>query len=86
MKDGYFTFQLRGADTSAIVGNDAVIEDVNLFTDQFRHKRQALEQTIEQSNSIDILQKQQESFDKNLNLEASSFDQVFKDDLKRKFG
>ena len=85
MKDGYFTFKLWGVDTSAFVGNDAMIEDVNLLAGQFRHKRQTLEQAINQSNSIDILQKQQESFDKNLNIEASSFEQYFKDDLKRKF-
>ena len=85
MKDGCFTFKLWGVDTSAVVGNDAVIEDVNLLAGQFRHKRQTLEQAINQSNSIDILQKQQESFDKNLNIEASSFEQYFKDDLKRKF-
>ena len=80
MRDGYFTFKLRGVDTSAFVGNVAVIEDVNLLAGQFRHKRQTLAQAIEQSNSIDMLQKQQESFDKNLNIEASSLDQVFKDD------
>ena len=84
MRDGYFTFKLRGVDTLAFVGNDAVIEDVNLLAGQFRHKRQTLEQAIEQSNSIDILQKQQESFDKNLNIEVSSFDQVFKDDRETK--
>ena len=83
MRDGYFTFKYRGVDTLAFVGNDAVIEDVNLLAGQFRHKRQTLEQAIEQSNSIDILQKQQESFDKNLNI-ASSFDQVFKDDRETK--
>ena len=80
VKDGYFTFILRGVDTSTFVGNDAEIEDVNLLAGQFSHKRQTLEQAIEQSNSIDILQKQQESFDKNLNIKASSLDQVFKDD------
>ena len=85
MKDGHFTFKLWGVDTSAFVGNDAVIEDVNLLAGQFRHKQQTLEQAINQSNSIDTLQKQQESFDKNLNIEASSFEQYFKDDLKRKF-
>ena len=84
MKDGYFTFKLRGVDTSAFAGNDAVIEYVNLLAGQFRHKQQTLEQVIEQSNSIDILQKHQESFDKNLNIEASSFDQVFKDDRETK--
>ena len=84
MKNGYFTFKLRGIDTSAFVGNDAVIEDVNLLAGQFRHKRQTLEQAIEQSNSIDILQKQKESFNKNLNIEASSFDHVFKDDCEMK--
>ena len=51
---------------------------------QFHHKRQTLEQAIDQSNSIDILQKQQESFNKNLNIEASSFEQVFKDDRETK--
>ena len=86
MKDGYFTFKLRGVDTSAFAGNDAVIEYVNLLAGQFRHKQQTLEQVIEQSNSIDILQKHQESFDKNLNIEASSFDQVFKDDRETKIG
>ena len=80
VKDGYFTFILRGVDTSTFVGNDAEIEDVNLLAGQSSHKRQTLEQAIEKSNSIDILQKQQESFDKNLNIKASSFDQVFKDD------
>ena len=84
MRDGYFTFKFRGVDTLAFVGNDAVIEDVNLLAGQFRHKRQTLEQAIEQSNSIDILQKQKESFNKNLNIEASSFGHVFKDDCKTK--
>ena len=84
MKEGYFTFKLRGVDTSAFVANDAVTEDVNLITGQFRHKRQTLEQAIEQSNSIGILQKQQESFDKNLNIEAFSFDRVFKDNRETK--
>ena len=84
MKDGYFTFKLRDVDTSAFVGNEAVIEDVNLLAGQFRHKRQTLEQAIDQSNSIDILQKQQESFNKNLNIEASSFEHVFKDDRETK--
>ena len=58
MKVGYFTFKLRGADTSAFVGNDAVIEDINLLAGQFGHKRQTFEQTIDQSNSINTLQKQ----------------------------
>ena len=84
MKDGYFTFKLRNVDTSAFVGNDAVIQDVNLLAGQFHHKRQTLEQAIDQSNSIDILQKQQELFNKNLNIEASSFEQVFKDDRETK--
>ena len=35
MKDVYFTFKLWGVDTSALVGNDAVIEDVSLFAGQF---------------------------------------------------
>ena len=64
MKDGCFTFKLRGVDTSAFVGNDVVIEDVNLLADQFCRKR--------------------ELFDKNLNIETSSFVQVFKDDCKIK--
>ena len=76
MKVSYFTFKLQSVDTSAFVGNDAVIEDVNLLAGEFRHKRQTLEQAIAQSKSIDILQKQQQSFDKNLNIEASSFEQV----------
>ena len=54
MKNGYFTFKLRGVDTSAFVGND----NVNLLAGQFRHKWQTLEQAIEPSNSIEILQKQ----------------------------
>ena len=83
-KDSYFTFKLWGVDTPALVGNDVVIEDGNLLAGQFHHKRQTLEHAIEQSNSIDILQKQQESFDKNLNIEVSSFDQVFKDDRETK--
>ena len=64
MKDGCFTFKLRGVDTSVFVGNDVVIEDVNLLADQFCRKR--------------------ELFDKNLNIETSSFVQVFKDDCKIK--
>ena len=85
IKDGYFTFKLRGVDTSAFVGNDTVIEDVSLLAGQFRHKRKSLEEAMEQSNSIDILQKPQESFDKNLNLLlSSSFDQVFRDDREMK--
>ena len=47
MKDGYFTFKLRGVDTEAFVDNDAVIEDFNLLAGQFRHKRQTFEQAIE---------------------------------------
>ena len=84
IKDGCFTFKLRAVNTSAFVGNDAVIEDVNLLADQFRHTRQTLGQAVDQSNSIDILQKQQESFDKNLNIEASSFEQIFKGESETK--
>ena len=58
MKVGYFTFKLRGVDTSAFVGNGAVIEDVNLLAGQFGHKRQTFEHAIDQSNSINTLQKQ----------------------------
>ena len=62
-----------------------MIEDVNLLAGQFRHKLKTLEETNEQSNSIDILQKQQESFDKTLNLLlSSSFNQVFRDDCEMK--
>ena len=61
-----------------------MIEDVNLLADQFRHTRQTLGQAVDQSNSIDILQKQQESFDKNLNIEASSFEQIFKGESETK--
>ena len=50
MKYGYFTFKLRAVDTWAFLGNDAVIEDVNLPAGQFRHKRQTLEQAFDQSN------------------------------------
>jgi len=55
MKDGFFTFNLRDNAHSAFVGNDAVIEDVNLLAGQFRHKRQTLDQAIQQSNCIQIL-------------------------------
>ena len=68
MREGFFTHKLRNTDKSAFVGNDAVIEDVNLLAGQFRHKRQTLEQAIDQSNSIDVLQKQRQLFDKNLNI------------------
>ena len=68
LKDGYFTFKLRHSNTSAFAGNDAVIEDVNLLAGQFRHKRQTSEQAIDQSNSIDTLQKQQQIFDENLQI------------------
>ena len=34
----------------------------NLLVGQFRHKRQNLQQAIDQSNSIDNLQKQQQIF------------------------
>lgn len=71
LKDGYFTFKLRHSNTSAFVGNDAVIEDVNLLAGQFHHKRQTLEQAIDQSNSIDTLQKQQQIFDKNLQIKIT---------------
>ena len=84
MKDGCYTFKLRGVGTSLFVGNDGVIEDVNFLAGQFCHKRQTFEQAIYQSNSIDILQKQQESFNKNLNIEACSFVQDFKDDRETK--
>ena len=40
LKDGYFTFKLHDSNTSPFVGNDAVIEDVNLLAGQFWHKRQ----------------------------------------------
>jgi len=55
LKDGFFTFNLRNDIKSAFVGNDAVIEDVNLLAGQFRHKRQTLDQAIQQSNCIQIL-------------------------------
>ena len=84
MREGFFTHKLRNTDKSAFVGNDAVIEDVNLLAGQFRHKRQTLEQAIDQSNSIDVLQKQQQLFDKNLNIQASECDQIFKDDRETK--
>ena len=45
------------------MGNVAVTEDVNLLVGEFRQKRQALEQAIDQSNSLDILQKQQQKLD-----------------------
>ena len=84
MKDDYFTFKLQGVNTSAFIGNDVVIEDVNLLAGQFCHKRKTLEQAIGQSNSIVILQKQQESFDKSLNREISSFEQIFRNDPEMK--
>ena len=84
MREGFFTYKLRNTDKSAFVGNDAVIEDVNLLAGQFRHKRQTLEQAIDQSNSIDVLQKQQQLFDKNLNIQTSEYDQIFKDDRETK--
>ena len=71
LKDDYFTFKLRHSNTSAFVGNDAVIEDVNLLAGQFRQKRQTLEQAIDQSDSIDTLQKQQQIFDKNLQIKIT---------------
>ena len=80
MREGFFTHKLRNTDKSAFVGNDAVIEDVNLLARQFRHKRQTLELAIDQSNSINVLQKQQQLFGKNLNIQASECDQIFKDD------
>ena len=43
-----------------------------------------MEQTIDESNSIDILQKQEKSFGKNLHIEASSFEQVLKDERETK--
>ena len=46
MKDGCFTFKLRGVDTSAFVGNDVVIEDVNLLADQFCHKRELFDKNL----------------------------------------
>ena len=84
LKDGYFTFKLRDSNTSAFVGNDAVIEDVNLLAGQFRHKRQTLEQAINQSNSIDILQKQQKTLDENLQIKVTDCEQIFKDDRETK--
>ena len=84
LKDDYFTFKLRHSNTSAFVGNDAVIEDVNLLAGQFRHKRQTLEQAIDQSDSIDTLQKQQQIFDKNLQMKITDCEQIFKDDRETK--
>ena len=43
MREGFFTHKRRNTDKSAFVGNDAVIEDVNLLAGQFHHKRQTLE-------------------------------------------
>lgn len=86
LKDGYFTFKLRHSNTSAFVGNDAVIEDVNWLAGQFRHKRQTLEQAIDQSNSIDTLQKQQQIFDENLQIKIKDCEQIFKDDRETKIG
>ena len=71
MMDGYFTFQLRDSSKSAFVGYDATIEDVNLLAGQFRHKRQTLEQAIEQSLCIDILQKQLKQLYENIGLKNS---------------
>ena len=84
MREGFFTHKLRNTDKSAFVGNDAVTEDVNLLAGQFCRKRQTLEQAIDQSDSIDVLQKQQQLFDKNLNIQASECDQFFKDDRETK--
>ena len=63
LKDGYFPFKHHDSNTFAFVGNVAVTEDVNLLVGEFRQKRQALEQAIDQSNSLDILQKQQQKLD-----------------------
>ena len=68
MREGSFTYKLRNTDKSAFVDHDVVIEDMNLLAGKFRHKRQILEQAIDQSNSIDVLQKHQQLFDKNLNI------------------
>ena len=75
-------FRLNG--TPAFVDNVGVNEDVNFVSGQFRYKRETLEQATEQSKSIDILQKQQKSSDKYLNIEASFFEQVFKDNRETK--
>ena len=85
MREGFLTYKLRNTDKSAFVGNDAVIEDVKVLPGQFRHKRQTLEQAIDQSNSIDVLQKQQQLFDKNLNIQASEYDQVLKMIVRPRF-
>ena len=73
IREGFFTYKLRNTDKLAFVGNDAVLE-VNLLAGQFCHKRETLEQVIDQSNSIDVLQKQQQLFDKNLNVQSSGYD------------
>ena len=50
MKDGYYTFKLRGVDPSVSLVNNAVTEGVNLLTSQFHCKRENLERAIKQSN------------------------------------
>ena len=70
MRECFFTHKLQNTDKLAFVGNHTVIEDVNLLAGQFRQKRQTLEQAINQSNSIDVLQKQQQLFNKNLNIQG----------------
>lgn len=49
MKDGYYTFKVRGVDPSVSLVN-AVTEGVNLLTNQFHCKRENLERAIKQSN------------------------------------
>ena len=84
LKNGHFTFKLRDNDSSAFLGNDAVIEDVNLLAGQFRHKRQTLGQAIDQCNCIDLLQREQKIFDKNLDIKMKAYEHTFKDDLETK--
>ena len=74
MRECSSTYKLRNTDKSAFVGIDAVIEDIKLLDRKFRHKRQALKQAIDQSNFIDVLQKQQQLFDKKLNIQTSEYE------------
>ena len=84
MQDGFFSNNLRNSENSVFVGNDTLIEDVNLLAGQFRHKRQTVDQAIAQSSSIDILQSQVDNINKNLGIKSSFFEPHFKDDRETK--
>ena len=69
---------------TAHAGFDVVVEDVNLLSGDFKHKRQNLGQAIQQSNLTESFLKQHSNIDNNLYFNRNHFEKSFKDDRENK--